>query len=696
MAHKIGKHFFLAAVICSLLSPAHVRAQTATGGVESGIIRAPAFTAEELRALPRDNWIANGGNLFNQRFSPLDRIDKTNVMDLQARWRVHLEGSGLDAKYSGEAQPIVYQGAIYISTGADDVFAIRVDDGRILWRYSANLDPEINTLCCGWISRGVALGDGKVYLGRLDGKLVALDQGTGKEIWSVQAERWQDGYSITSAPLYYDGMVITGFAGAEYGIRGRVKAFNAVDGKPIWTFYTIPEPGGKNGTTWPADNGVWRHGGASVWQTPAVDPELGLLYFSTGNPGPDFNGAQRKGDNLYSDSILAIDVKTGEYRWHFQQVHHDIWDYDSTNPVILFDATIDGKPRKGIAEASKTGWVYILDRETGKPLIGIEERPVPQEPGQATAATQPYPVGDPFVPHSVAIAPEGYSLVNKGNIFTPFLGEAGVIMSPSLFGGANWPPSSYDPDKYRMFICASDVPGNFIGGDRDFELPAPGQQYLGGVVGFADTHRYGIFAAMDLRTNKLVWQYHWKDQCYSGSVATAGGLVFTGRSDGRLMALDSDTGKTLWEFQTDAGVNATASVFEHEGSQLVAVLSAGNLLAGSTHGDSLWLFALDGTIESLPPIATAQALEADSIDISSDGADIEGGRVTFQNACAPCHGADGKGGHGGGAPLTAATDFDTVVSRVITGQNEMPSFRAALSPEQVRDVSVYIVEELEH
>ena len=383
------------------------------------ILPAPAFTPDELTALPTDGWPTNGGSLYSQRYSPLDQINRDNINDLKAVWRVHLE-SGLGPKYSGEAQPLVYQGVIYIITGDDEVSAIGVKSGRILWKYQANLDPEISTVCCGWTSRGVGLGDGKVFVGQLDGSLVALDQRTGQPIWRTPVGHWQDGITITSAPLFYNGMVITGFSGAEYGLRGRVTAYDAKDGKEIWRFYTIPGPGEVGHETWPQDSEVWKHGGAVVWQTPAVDPELGLLYFSTANPGPDFNGAVRAGDNLFSVSILAIETKTGKYRWHFQQVHHDLWDYDSPSPVMLFDLEIDGAMRKAAAEAGKTGWVYILDRATGEPLIGIEEKPVPQEPRQATSPTQPYPVGDAIVPQSLDIAPEGHILVNQGRIFTPY------------------------------------------------------------------------------------------------------------------------------------------------------------------------------------------------------------------------------------------------------------------------------------
>ncbi|HWN38599.1 MAG TPA: PQQ-binding-like beta-propeller repeat protein, partial [Gammaproteobacteria bacterium] len=370
--------------------------------VDAQIIRrAPAFAGSDLVAAPTNGWPTNGGDWYNRRYSPLTKIDRDNVATLKGVWRTHLRGSGLGAQYSGEAQPLVHDGVIYVVTGANDAFAVGVESGAILWEYRANLDPANTSVCCGWTSRGLGLGDGKVFVGQLDGKLVALDQRTGKVAWSVQAERWQEGYSITAAPLYYDGLVYTGFAGGERGIRGRVKAFDARDGKLVWTFYTIPGPGEVGHDTWPQDNEIWMDGGAPVWNTPAVDPELGMIYFATGNPGPDYNGSIRRGDNLFSTSIVAVDAKTGKYRWHFQQVHHDIWDYDAASPVTLFDVTIDGVVRKGIAEASKTGWVYILDRATGEPLVGIDERPVLQEPRQGTAPTQPFPSGDAFIPQSI-------------------------------------------------------------------------------------------------------------------------------------------------------------------------------------------------------------------------------------------------------------------------------------------------------
>jgi alcohol dehydrogenase (cytochrome c) len=657
--------------------------------------RETAFSARALVAPQRDGWRTNGGNLWNQRYSPLTAIDRSNVAQIKGVWRTRLKGSGLAPQYSGEAQPIVHDGVVYVITGANDVFALDVDTGAILWEYRAELDPKITSVCCGWTNRGVALGAGKVYFGTLDGRLVALDERTGREAWSIQAERWQEGFSITSAPLYYDGMVISGFSGAEIGVRGRVKAYDADDGKLEWTFYTIPGPGEAGHETWPQDSEVWAHGGATVWQTPAADPELGLIYFSTGNPGPDFNGAVRAGDNLYSSSIVAVEARTGKYRWHYQEVHHDLWDYDAPNPVVLFDAVVGGVERKGLVQVGKTGWAYILDRETGEPLVGIEERPVPQEPRQATAATQPYPVGESIVPQQVDIAPEGFDLVNQGRIFTPYFGDQGTIVSPSLYGGANWPPSSYDPERQWLFVCASDVVGNYIGGDRDFAIPRDGEYWYGGVVGFAPLPRSGIFAAVDVRTNELAWRYRWGEQCYSGSLATAGGLVFVGRNDGRMTALDSDTGLLLWEFQTGAGMNATASTFEHAGKQYLVAYSAGNALVGTAHGDSVWLWGLDGT---LPPAVPRDSEARTTTAVPSGEAATVAGRVdgaeVFRQACVACQGEDGRGGHGGGAPLDAVTDAALVVGIVRDGRGTMPPLGGALTPEQIEAVADYVVTEL--
>lgn len=630
---------------------------------------------DSLMELPVEAWLTNGGDLYNRNFSPLTEINTNNVSQLGPVWRTHLNGSGIGAKYSGEAQPIVYEGIMYVITGADDVFALSIETGEVLWSYEAQLNDEISTICCGWTSRGVGFGEDKIFVGQLDGVLKALDLATGAEVWSIQAEAWEDGYTITSAPLYFNGMIITGFAGAEFAARGQIKAYSAENGDLIWTFYTVPGPGEFGHDSWPQDNDAWRTGGGTVWHTPAVDPDLGMIYFSTGNPGPDYNGAVRAGDNLFTASVVAIDAYTGEYRWHFQQVHHDIWDYDAPNPVILFDLDYDGVMRKGLAQAGKTGWLYILDRNNGEPIIGIEERPVPQEPRQLTAATQPYPIGDSFASQTLDIPPEGYDLINDGSIFTPFWEEQVMLRRSE----ANWPPSTIDPRNGVMYVCAGERQTAYST-TGDMEQVNNGERYTAGGMQHAPMIN-GVVAAMDLRTNRRIWAQRWPNRCYSGLVATAGDLLFAGRNDGRFTAMDARTGTKLWEFMTDAGVNAPPAVFEHNNKQYVAVFSAGNLLARSNRGDSMWLFSLleegeESTVaidQLTPPLPNS-----------------EGNRL-FNEACQFCHGRRGEGGHNG-MPLEGLAAFSTsyVANIISIGQNNMPAFSDTYSNIQIQSIAEHV------
>ncbi len=663
------------------------------------IASAPAFTHSQLTALPTDAWVTNGGNIFNQRYSPLDLLNRGNIGGLKALWRTHM-GSGATPGNSGQAQILEYQGVIYVINGANDVFAMDVDTGAIRWTYHGNPDPKSGNPF-GRSSRGVALGDGKIFVGQLDAKVVALDQRTGKVVWSAQAEPWQEGFSITSAPLYYDGLVIVGHNGGEMGTRGRVNAFDAKTGKVRWTFYTVPGPGEFGHDTWPPGD-AWQHGGAPMWQTPAVDPELGLVYFSTGNPGPDMNGSVRAGDNLFSNSIVALDVKTGRYRWHYQQVHHDIWDYDSPNPIVLFDTEVDGRKVPGLVEVSKTGWAYILDRRTGTPLLGIVETPVPQEPNQKTAATQPYPVGDAIVPQQIDITPDGARLEpgtthvpNHGRIFTPFWTEE-ITVKPGTMGGANWPPSSYDPQTHLLYVCATDRISTFVI-NKSLETPGTNKVYMGGHFGQAQVPDDGIFAALDVTTNRLVWRQEWRDICYSGSVVTAGGLVFVGRNDGRLTALDKTNGSRLWEFMTDAGVNTAVTTFEWQNKQYVAMHAGGGVFANAKRGDSVWMFSLDGTVEPMPvasgPAAppTPRPMSAASPRAVDEG---NGARI-YKLACVPCHGENARGGHGGGPSLVGAgLDATKIIAISTAGRNNMPAFAATYSIDDLRDVSAYILNTL--
>ncbi len=658
------------------------------------IAPSPAFTAKQLTAPPTDGWYTNGGNLYNQRYSPLTQITRANVADLKAVWRASLGGSGKNPRDGNQGQILEYKGVVYVQTGENDVFAISVDTGKVLWKYTANIDAAKARPCCGWPGRGIGMGDGKIFVGKLDAKLAALDQKTGKVLWEIQAEDPTKGYSIASAPLYYDGMVITGFGGSDLGVRGHIDAYDADTGKHIWRFYTIPAPGEAGSDTWPRNSDTWKYGGGAIWQTPAIDPQLGLLYFVTANPGPTLNGAARPGDNLYTDSIMAIDVKTGKYKWHFQEVHHDIWDFDATNPVILFDAKYHGKMRKGIAEAGKTGWIYILDRTNGKPLIGIHEKKVMQSKEARTSRTQPIPDGDALVPQSIDIPPEGYpDMPNHGKIFTPFDSKMAGFWAPQ--GAVNWPPSSYDPRTHRMFVCATD---GFWGGkatNPDVELNPGKGSYAGGQVlrpygGGADR---GIFSAVDLTTNKIVWHQQWTDTCYNPSLATGAGIVFVGRSDGRMTALNSDDGSILWDFQTDGGINAPASTFMYKGTQYVVVFAGGTSSARSKHNDGVWLFSLKGTMDPLPrgsADAAATIPHGPPMIPPKRPANLAHGKKLFTETCASCHGADGAGGvHG--APFTDALSEQLITHLVRNGRNKMPAFGTLYSSQDLRDLAGYVL-----
>ncbi|MCW2952846.1 MAG: quinonprotein alcohol dehydrogenase [Conexibacter sp.] len=682
---------------------------------------APAFSATQLAATPGESWLTNGGSLSNDRFSGLKQINDSNVADLKGNWMTHL-GSGLANKYSAEGQPLEYNGVIYIPTGADDVFAVDVETGRVKWQYQANLSDSLaSVVCCGWDNRGVAIGDGKIYSGQLDGSLVALDQQTGRVAWRTRLAEPAEGYTITAAPLYYDGKIFIGPSGAEYGVRGRMDAYDARTGQLVWRFYTIPGPGEPGHETWPSNNDEWRHGGATTWNTPSVDPKLGLLYFSTANAGSDFDGGRRPGDNLYSASILALDVRSGRLKWAYQQVHHDIWDFDSPSPTVLIDAKIDGQDRQGIAQPSKNGYVFFLDRATGRPIFPIKETPVRQDATQQTARTQPIPTMPPFSPTTVtpdllkavqaaadAQAARGAPpiKITASSIYNGFAvrGTTVTATAPSAAGGDNWPPSSYNPDNQMYYVCSQS-------GAQAFTLPDQVQAFRPGVTntgaGIFAVNGFnspGFLTAYDMTTGRIVWQKQWSDACYSGTVTTAGNLVFVGRNRGELEAYNAKTGALLWQFQTGAGANTTVSSFAHRGKQYLALLAGGNALNGSAHGDNLWLFSLDGTLGPLQAAGTGTAVQhagesratrttaAARPPTTAAAGDATAGRTVFADNCSVCHGDRGTGGNGGPdlTSIPGARRVPTVVRQVTGGGGGMPAFGGQLSDRQIADVAAYV------
>jgi quinohemoprotein ethanol dehydrogenase len=680
---------------------------------------APKFSTGNLAATAGDDWITNGGSLWNQRYSSLDQINASNVSQLKGVWLTHLRKSGVAAKYSGESQPLEYQGVIYVPTGQDDVFAVNAETGEILWEYQAHLDQTISVVCCGWESRGVAIGDGRVYIGQLDGKLVALDQQTGQVAWTTLVARWQDGYSITGAPLYVNGMVITGVSGGEFGTRGSVTAYDATTGKQVWRFYTIPGPGQTGHDTWPQTGNAWKAGGAPVWQTPSVDPNLGLLYFTTGNAGPDNNGSQRAGKNLFTASFVALDLKTGKLKWWYQMVHHDIWDYDAPSPTLLFDAKVNGKNVHGIGEASKTGWLYLLNRETGKPLFPSPETKVPQNVDQKTWPTQPIPPYAPVVPHApsqkqyeavLATAKEmsktgaPVKAIKATQIYTPYW-KTLTVLTPGPQGGTNWQPSSYNQKTHMAYVCAqSGVTGNTATQAAPVKQGNVAQIAIGGTLtiagGFGQNE--GTFTAIDVTTGKIVWQKHWPESCYAGSTTTAGNIVFIGRSDGRLLAYNATNGNQLWSFQTGAGANDAPTIFSWGGKEYVVFYAAGNALAASPHGDNLWLFSLDGLLSQVaaPGAGTgvehAGATKAPAKTTTPAAANVTVGKQVFANNCSTCHGATGHGGNGGPdlTTIPSAKQLAVVVKQVTNGGAAMPAFKGQLTTAQINDVATYVTQKI--
>ncbi|HEY2056551.1 MAG TPA: PQQ-binding-like beta-propeller repeat protein [Solirubrobacterales bacterium] len=687
---------------------------------EEGIAPAPAFTAGELYETAGDNWISNGGGTTNDRFSSLDEINTENVAELKGDWMTKIGQNATSAKFSAEGQALEYEGTIYISDGADDVFALDASSGEILWTYEPHLppDPLGEVICCGWDSRGVAIGDGMVFVSQLNGDQVALDQQTGKVKWSTQVVTNQDGFSITSAPLYYDGKVYVGGTGGEYGVRGRLTALDAKTGKLDWRFYTVPSPQETGGNTWP-DNGSYKHGGASIWNTPTVNPETGTLFFSTSNAAP-WVGDERKGENLFTVSIVALDAETGKYRWHYQMVHHDLWDFDAPSPTVLFKGQMNGKMVEGVGEPGKTGWVYLVDQKTGKPIYPIPEVKVPQDPSQNTWPTQPEPTMEPFSPLKTtkpalekieeAVASEKpRPKIIPSRIFTPMSSDPNSINVPanSAIGGDNWPPSSYDPAEDMYFVCSQSAALGLVVPPKPQQYKHPGEHYIGSDVVVASGYETpGFLTAYDMSTGKIAWQDHFPESCYSGAVTTAGGLVFVGHNNGELAAYDVKTGKELWHFQTGAGANTTVTPFEDEGEEKIAIYAGGNSLAGTAHGENFWVFSLKGTMEELGGLETERegtqhagekSPEAKGNEAAAAGMpDAAAGGEVFAENCSVCHGATGHGGNGGPDLRTQplAAEQAGAEKQVTQGGGVMPAFGGSLSKEEIENVAAYVVEDV--
>jgi PQQ-dependent dehydrogenase (methanol/ethanol family) len=518
------------------------------------------------------DWLMYGGNYSNNRHSSLNLINTTNVKNLVPRW-VFQTGSEQNA--SLETTPVVIDGVMYYTSAVAPnnlVFAYDLKANKALWRTELKVASNaFGVACCGRNNRGVAVANGLVYVGTLDAHLVALDQATGASKWDVVVGDPAQGYTETMAPLAIGGNVIIGTSGAEYGIRGFVKAYNGATGALVWTWYTIPSPAeggwwGKWSKTTNEGNDLhrdivrergdsaktadaWQHGGGSMWMTPAYDPATNTLYVSIGNPSPDLDGSIRPGDNLWTESIVALDAVTGKFKWGYQEVPHDVWDLDAVSPPVI--AMLDN--RKVVVEAGKTGWVYVLDAATGK-LVRKSDAFVPQE----NMFAQPTPEG--------------------------------TRMLPGANGGEEWSPIAVNPDLGYAYTVGLHQPMLYKTHYAPWEAA---RLWLGSAfVAIPGEVQWGNVSAIDLRTGKIAWQVKTEQPMMGGITSTAGGLVFTGEGNGWFKAYDAKTGGVLWQFYCGAGVNSAPSVFSVNGEEFIAVAAGGNFQLHYPLGDAVFVFGL--------------------------------------------------------------------------------------------------------
>lgn len=506
-------------------------------------------TFDQIKAGAGTDWLTFQGNLQGFRYSPLKQVNRANVAQMQPLWVYQL-----DSTNKFEASPIVAGGTMFISEPPSDVTALDTATGRVLWRYKRVLPPNLPA-CCGSVNRGVAVLGDRVYIGTLDAHLLALDAPTGNVIWDVKVAEFKTGYTSTVAPLIVKDLVVIGSAGGEFGVRGYIAAYDAKTGKQRWRLQTTPQRKADPGAdTWKDES--FKYGSATTWMTGSYDPDANMLYWGTGNPGPDWKGDSRAGDNLYSDSLLALDADTGKLKWHFQFTPHDIHDWDSTQVPILVDRPWKGQPRKLVLFANRNAFYYVLDRITGEYLLGKQYIRQTWAQPELDAKGRPtrIPGGEPA--------------------------EKGTVVYPNSPGATNYQAPSFSPVTGLHYVMTRDEGGVFYSGDDTYK---EGTWFIAGrFVSKPGEDASGAIKAMDPATGKAKWEYPLVAPSWSGVLSTGGGLVFASTWEGDMLALDDATGKLLWRFPTGGHVFANPITYASNGKQHVAIAS----------GHSLFVFGL--------------------------------------------------------------------------------------------------------
>lgn len=460
-----------------------------------------------------DRWVHYNRNYAGWRYVPTDQINRETVSELEPKWSI-LVNAG-PGKF--ECSAVVHDNRMFISTQNSHLVVVDPTNGETIWRYDHELPSRIS-LCCGPVNRGVAVFGDKVYWGTLDAHLICFDAASGDIIWETVVAPYEEGYSVTGAPLIVRGNVLTGVGGGEYGIRGFIAAYDVETGEESWRFNTIPGPDEPGNETWAGDS--WKIGGAPTWVTGTYDPELNLVYWGTGNPGPDLNRNLRAGINLYSNSVVALDADSGKLAWYFQPSPRDEFDWDGVNEPILVDEDILGKPVKAVIQANRNGFLYAWDRTDGRFLYA-----------------KPYSKANWYVYDD-----RGVPVLKE-----ELLGEGPHFVVPGLFGGKNWPPAAYSPKTHFIYIPDIEQGATFTRLDREFR---PGRMFMSGIMRFEE-ERKGFVRAVDVRNGEIQWEFETPGgPNWAGLLATSGGLVFGAAPDGVLRAFNDETGEILWEFET--------------------------------------------------------------------------------------------------------------------------------------------------